>query len=201
MERGRPRTFDEDAVLEAALAAFWRHGYESTSLSELTEVTGLTKPSLYAAFGNKEQLFLTALKRYREQQLQKHADALWAEDNLVDAMRFFLRSVAEMLTADSHPRGCMVVNTATACDLGQLPPSIDKAIRQTVEDSSFSLISQRLQIALKQKNLPADVDIEQLVDYFTTFMCGMAVMAKVGVTSGRLEQVIEQALTILPGSR
>jgi len=200
MERGRPRTFDKDRALDAALAVFWRSGYQSASLSELTNAMGLSKPSLYAAFGNKEQLYLAALQRYREQQLAQHAKALAAEPDLKKAMRRFLRSVANMLTAEELPGGCMVVNSAVSCDIGALPQRVAAAIGETFNQSSFGLLKDRLQDELKRRNLPEGTPVEQLADYFSTVMSGMAVMAKVGVASDRLYDTIEHALCVLHGS-
>ena len=198
MERGRPRIFDEELALDAALNVFWRSGYQSASMAELTDAMGISKPSLYAAFGNKEQLYLRALERYREQQLIKHAEALAAEPDLKKAMRVFLRSVAIMLTAPKLPGGCMVVNSVVACDNSALPEGIGAAIGKVVEQSTFSLLKKRLQEALQQRNLPKDTPVEQLADYFTAIMCGMAVMAKVKVTKKRLFNTIEHALCVLP---
>jgi AcrR family transcriptional regulator len=198
MERGRPRIFDEQQALDAALGVFWRRGYQGASLEELTRVMGIGKPSLYAAFGNKEQLYLRALERYRDQQLIRHAEALATEPELKKAMRIFLRSVATMLTAPELPGGCMAVNSAVACDLSALPKRVSAAIGKIFEEAAFDLLRQRLQTELQHRKLPKGTPIEQLADYFTAVMSGMAVMAKVGVTKSRLFNTIEQALRVLP---
>ncbi len=137
-----PRVFDEEQVLDAALAVFWRNGYQAASLAELTQAMKISRPSLYAAFGNKEQLYLAALERYREQQLIRHAEALAAEPDLKQALRVFLRSVATMLTAPELPGGCLVVNSAVACDMSALPRRVVAAIGETVEQSSFALLKE-----------------------------------------------------------
>lgn len=198
MERGRPRTFDKDQALDVALTVFWRNGYQGASLAELTKAMGLTKPSLYAAFGNKEQLYLAALQRYRARQLTKHAEVLAAEPDLKKAMRKFLRSVATMLTAEDLPGGCMVVNSAVACDIGTLPQRVAAAISETVNQSSFGLLKERLQHELKQGKLPEGTAVEQLADYFMVFMSGMAVMAKAEMSRDRLFKTIEHAISLLP---
>lgn len=198
MERGRPRIFDEQQALDAALNLFWRNGYQNASLAELTQTMGISKPSLYAAFGNKEQLFLKALQRYREQQLNRHAQALASEPNLKAALRRFLRSVAHMVAAPELPGGCMVVTSAVACDIGALPKRIVTALGETVNQSTFDLLGKRLRDELAQRHLPADTSVEQLADYFATLMSGMAVMAKVGVSEERMHQIIEQALGVVP---
>jgi AcrR family transcriptional regulator len=198
VERGRPRVFDEEQALDAALAVFWRNGYQGASLAELTQAMGVSKPSLYTAFGNKEQLYLAALEHYREQQLIKHAERLAAEPDMKNALRAFLRSVATMLTSPELPGGCMVVNSAVACDTAALPQRVVAAIGTTVNQSSFGLLKDRLQKELQHRNLPEGTPIEQLADFFTTIMSGMAVMAKVGATQERLFDTIEHALCVLP---
>jgi len=114
----------------------------------------ISNPSLYAAFGNKEQLYLSALERYREQQLIKHVEALAAEPDLKSAMRAFLRSVAIMLTSPELPGGCMVVNSAVACDTAALPQRVVAAIGTTVNQSAFGPLKDRLQQELQHRNLP-----------------------------------------------
>jgi len=198
VERGRPRAFDEEQALDAALAVFWRNGYQGASLAELTHAMDISKPSLYAAFGNKEQLYLSALERYREQQLIKHAERLAAEPDLKSAMRAFLRSVATMLTSPELPGGCMVVTSAVACDTAALPQRVVAAIGTTVNQSAFGPLKDRLQKELQRRNLPVGTPVEQLADFFTTIMTGMAVMAKVGATQERLFDTIEHALCVLP---
>jgi AcrR family transcriptional regulator len=200
VERGRPRVFDEEQALDAALAVFWRNGYQGASLAALTQAMDISKPSLYTAFGNKEQLYLSALERYREQQLIKHAKALAAEPDLKNAMRAFLRSVAAMLTSPELPGGCMVVTSAVACDTAALPQRVVAAISTTVNQSAFGLLKDRLQTELQHRNLPVGSPIEQLADFFTTIMTGMAVMAKVGATQERLFDTIEHALCVLPAA-
>lgn len=197
MERGRPRAFDEEQALDAALAVFWRNGYQGASLAELTHAMDISKPSLYAAFGNKEQLYLSALERYREQQLIKHVEALAAEPDLKSAMRAFLRSVATMLTSPELPGGCMVVTSAVACDTAALPQRVVAAIGTTVNQSAFGPLKDRLRQELQRRNLPVGTPVEQLADFFTTIMTGMAVMAKVGATQERLFDTIEHALCVL----
>lgn len=197
MGRGRPRIFDKEQALDAALAVFWRDGYQAASLAELTQAMGISKPSMYAAFGNKEQLFLAALQQYRERELRRHAEALAAEPDLKRAVRAFLRSVAVMLTAPELPGGCMVVNSAVACDSAALPPRVVAAITATVNQSTVALLQPRLEHELLQRKLPEGTPVAHIAAYFATLMSGMAVMAKVGTTHQGLFDTIEQALCVL----
>lgn len=184
--------------MDAALAVFWRNGYQGASLAELRRATGLSKPSLYAAFGNKEQLYLTVLARYRDRQLRRHAVALEAQPDLTRAMRGFLRSVARMLTAPDLPGGCMVVTSAAACDIAALSPRLTDAIAETVSEACFGLLQVRLRAESRRGRLPQGTRIQALADYFAAFMSGMAVMAKLGFGEERLFAPIEHALRALP---
>lgn len=198
MARGRPRTFDKERALDAALAVFWRRGYQGASLTELTRVMGISKPSLYAAFGNKERLYLAALQRYRERRLAVHADVLAVEPDLKKALRGFLRSVATMLTEPGLPGGCMVVNSAASCDRTTLPSRVIDAIDESIQVSSLGLLKGRLEEGLRRRKLPEGTPVGELADYLAAFMSGMAVLAKTGVSADRLFAMIEHALRALP---
>src|SRR2546421_127594 len=106
--KGRPREFDVDEALAAALRVFWTKGYEGASLTDLTEAMGITKPSLYAAFGNKESLFRKALDLYEREKLAYVAEALNAPTSREVAARL-LRGALEMQTSEGEPKGCMRV--------------------------------------------------------------------------------------------
>src|SRR5215831_16019645 len=114
MPGGRPRTFDLDKALDRALQVFWRKGYEGTSLSDLTEAMGINRPSLYAAFGNKEDLFNRVLDRYSE----KYAAYIHYALNQPTA-RFvaqaLMNGAADLLSSPRNPSGCLMVQGALSC--------------------------------------------------------------------------------------
>ncbi|MBY0378460.1 MAG: TetR/AcrR family transcriptional regulator, partial [Gammaproteobacteria bacterium] len=111
---GRPRVFDMDEALDKALQVFWKRGYEGASLAELTEVLGINKPSLYAAFGNKEELFRKALSRYALGPVAFVKDVV-KEPTARKVAESFLVKAADFLTDAQHPRGCMIVQGALSC--------------------------------------------------------------------------------------
>src|SRR6187431_311201 len=111
---GRPRAFDRDQALELALDVFWRKGYEGASLSDLTEAMGINRPSLYAAFGNKEELFRKALDRYGEGPASYVAQAL-AEPTARLVIEKLLTAGASLLGDPKNPRGCLAVQAALCC--------------------------------------------------------------------------------------
>ncbi len=113
--RGRPLSFDRDAALETAMHVFWERGYEAASVADLTSAMGITPPSLYTAFGDKEQLFLEAIERYALGYGSAGARALKEESSARGAIERWLLEAANELTQPCHPRGCMVVMAATNC--------------------------------------------------------------------------------------
>src|SRR5581483_8596039 len=110
--RGRPRAFDREAALDRAMFLFWRRGYEATSVSDLTGEMGITPPSLYAAFGDKKQLFLEAVDRYQAGP-GSFAQRALAEPTAEAAMRRLLMDTVDSFCNPKLPRGCMVVLSAT----------------------------------------------------------------------------------------
>src|SRR5258707_4477360 len=114
MAGGRPRGFDVDEALDRALEVFWRQGYEGTALSDLTAAMGINRPSLYAAFGNKEALFRKVLDRYAERTTASVVHAL-AEPTARTVVERLLLAAADAQTDPCNPRGCLMVQGALSC--------------------------------------------------------------------------------------
>src|SRR5215472_2656585 len=106
--RGRPRAFDEDAALDQAIRVFWAHGYEGAPVSELAAAMGINKPSLYAVFGGKEELFRRALARYRDTYVA-YAPATLDAPTAYAAVEGYLRAAVDALTDAGHPPGCLSI--------------------------------------------------------------------------------------------
>ncbi|RZK90856.1 MAG: TetR/AcrR family transcriptional regulator [Methylobacterium sp.] len=139
--RGRPRCFDVERALDAAVCTFWKNGYEGTSLDDLTQAMGINRPSLYAAFGNKEQLFARAVARYAEQGLALMRDAL-AAPTAREAADRFLREVVIGDCDVRAGRGCMLVGAALTCSAdaaaGAGPKILEKAGPPRVESREIN---------------------------------------------------------------
>src|SRR3982751_3867923 len=114
MTRGRPRNFDPDKALDRALKVFWKKGYQGASLPDLTKAMGINRPSMYAAFGNKEELFRKALERYAAGPACYVREALDAPTARAVAEQL-LNGAVEMMTNPKNPRGCLAVQGALAC--------------------------------------------------------------------------------------
>jgi len=196
-ERGRPRTFDIDVALDRAVDVFWKHGFQDASMHELTEAMGLSKPSLYAAFGDKQSLYLKTLERYVAQLFDRHAAALNDEADGRRAVEAFLRSLAGMLADPALPGGCFIITGTADCGGSTTPAAVELALREAMHGSEMMLL-QRLQRAQAEGDLPANARPESLAAMFGSIIAGLAVMAKSGAARARLDMVIEVAMTVWP---
>jgi AcrR family transcriptional regulator len=192
--KGRPREFDADKALDRALKVFWRKGYEGASLPDLTRAMGINRPSLYAAFGNKEALFRKVLDRYAEGPAAYVREALNEPTARAVAERLLGGSI-ELLTGPRSPRGCLLVHGALAC--GEAAESIRRelAARRATGETA---IRQRFERALAEGDLPSDVCPADLARYVVTVLRGMAVEAAGGATADELRRVVEMALRAWP---
>jgi AcrR family transcriptional regulator len=188
---GRPRAFDLDRALERALRLFWEKGYEGTSLSDLTKAIGVNRPSLYAAFGNKEALFRKALDRYVEKTVGFVLEAI-KEPTARRVVTRLLLSAADMVTNPHHPPGCLTVRGALASGEEADPIRLELALRRS---ESEALIRKRLDTAKKQGDLPPDANPADLARYLATVYQGMSVQAAGGATRQQLRRVAKIALT------
>ncbi len=191
---GRPRAFDVDKALERALRLFWRKGFEGTSLSDLTKAMGINRPSLYAAFGNKEALFRKALDRYADGPASYVREALDAP-TARDVVERLLRGAAGLLTDPRNPRGCLMVQGALSCGRAGDPIRKELASRRVAGEAA---IRRRLERAKSEGDLPPDVEPDDLACYLATVIHGMAVQAAGGATRDDLQRVIQTALRTWP---
>ncbi len=184
-----------DAALDRALDVFWRKGYEGASIGDLTEAMGINPPSLYAAFGNKEELFRKALDRYTSVHGQCLREML-AKPRARDAIETLLLKTAESLTEKANPHGCLLVQgIAGAGDHGQ-------CIRDALAEKRAAnerLIRERLKRAKAEGELPQSADPGALARFVATVTHGMAVQAAGGATRRELTAVAETAMAAWPG--
>lgn len=196
---GRHREFDVEKALDAALGVFWRKGYEGTSYADLTEATGVERPALYSAFGNKEALFRKALARYDERYLDFVPEALRLPTSREVAAHILYRT-ADLNTRYPGHTGCLNVNGALAVSDEAEP------VRQALIEARASgeaRLRERFERAKAEGDLPATAKPDALAAFVMAVSHGMAVQAKAGFCRDRLEAVAEQALSTWPagGSR
>jgi AcrR family transcriptional regulator len=191
--RGRPREFDVEEALAAALRVFWDKGYEGASLTDLTEAMGITRPSLYAAFGNKEDLFKRTLDLYETEKLAYVGKALAAPTARGVAQRL-LQGAVENSTSEC--RGCLGVIAAVGCG------SKDSPIQQDVQaraQSARCAIVERLQRAIEEGDFTIPVEADAMTGYLVAVMQGISVQAGAGTSREQLQQIAEAALAVWPG--
>ena len=195
---GRPRAFDADEALETAMHVFWRKGYEGASLADLTQAIGVNRPSLYGAFGNKEDLFRKVLDRYMSGPASYAAAALEEPDARV-AVERLLRDAADLHTDPRHAPGCLLVH-GSLCGGAEMDGVRRELIARRA--SSEDVIRRRLERARAECDLPPETDTADLANYLATVIQGMAVQAAGGATRDRLERIIRIAMQVWPkGSR
>lgn len=187
---GRPRGFDLDEALERALRVFWEKGYEGSSLGDLTSAMGITKPSMYAAFGNKEQLFRLALQRYGEGPAAYATRAL-DEPTARAVAEAFLRGAVDTTTRPDRPHGCLTVQGALPDSDGSRPAH---DVLVAWRNEACRHLEERFQRAVDEGDLPRDADPGQLARYIMTVGNGIAVQAASGAGHDDLEDVVDIAL-------
>jgi AcrR family transcriptional regulator len=190
----RPREFDEDEALLAALRLFWEKGYEGTSLSDLMKAMGLTKSSLYKAFGNKETLFWRVVDRYNRDFLGFRLDAL-SEPTARRIAERLLYGMTELHSGERTPNGCLELNAALACS------TVTEPIRQELLRNR-----ERFRLELRDRfeetggPLPPGMTSDDAASLIISLIQGLAVQAKAGVSRETSRRVVRAALLSWPES-
>ena len=196
MPTGRPREFDLEKALDQALNVFWRKGFEGASLPDLTKAMGINRPSLYAAFGNKEELFRRAMERYLEGPACHTREAL-AEPTARAVAERWLRGTIELLTRPRHPRGCFMVQGALAC--GQAGDAVRREMARHRANGEAAL-RERFERAQSEGDLPRECNAADLARYVAAVNFGLSVQAAGGAKRAELESVVDMALRAWPGA-
>jgi len=191
---GRPREFDRDQALERAMLAFWRRGYEGTSMADLVQALGIASARIYAAFGSKQDLFREAVQHYEAGDGGFADRAMAQEPHVRDALARVLRDAVATYTDDAHPLGCMVVTAATNC--AEENEAVAAWLAEHRRLRTQSLID-RLQRALDEGELRAGTDVQALGDFYATQLHGISVQARDGVPRQRLLAAVQTALLLL----
>jgi AcrR family transcriptional regulator len=186
--------FDRDAALHQAMLLFWRHGYEATSVSDLTKAMGITPPSLYTAFGDKKQLFLEALQLYTSGSVTSQSiidEAQTAREAAVG----LLRASAIGFTGETTPAGCLLASSAISCSSGaEDVRKAVSAIRLKIEKRLRNKINQDRGISKPRQNTDSDV----LAGYIMAVIQGMSTLARDGATRQKLLSVASLAILVWP---
>jgi TetR/AcrR family transcriptional repressor of nem operon len=187
----RPKSFDEDAVLDEAVQLFWERGYEGTSLADLEAHLGLGRQSLYNSFGDKQTLFLKALERYERQVAEAALGQLNAPGAGLDEIRAFFRSSVKALTAPGPRRACLVVNTILERGSEDADALLHCNHARTGLERTFR---RALAQAKSRGELAEDVDVEATATFLVVQDYGLNVLAKTGATENELAAAVEVLL-------
>jgi AcrR family transcriptional regulator len=193
--RGRPRSFDRERALDAAMDVFWSKGFEGASLSDLTKAMGINPPSLYAAFGDKEGLFIEAVRRYYE----NVQEGCSGGDDLTSRewMETFLTEVAKVFTDTSHPRGCLGVMAMTTALSSS--PRMQQFLAEK-RAAANARLRKRVQQGVDAGELPADTDVAALTNFYSALIGGMSLQARDGASRKTLLTMVETAMRAWPES-
>jgi len=186
--RGRPRAYDPEQALERAMHTFWKRGYCGTTLDDLSAAMQMNRPSLYAGFGDKHQLYLKAMQRFQTQARERFAEALEPKPDdasFADTITRYLHAAIDLYSGQ-ETTGCAVIATATAQALTE--PDIGQVL-DTVLDEMDSQLYQCLQTALDNGVLPEDTDIEALTFLLASTAHSIGIRARAGFTRQRLERM------------
>ncbi|WP_114558430.1 TetR/AcrR family transcriptional regulator [Desertihabitans aurantiacus] len=184
---GRPRTFDIEGALDAAVDTFWRHGYEAAGLAELTEAMGISRPALYRAFGDKDQLFRSALTRYIDQNMTYVSDAL-ARPTAREVAHAFLTGNVAAVTTPGRPAGCLSVQAMVTDEAEAF--SLLAENRRTIQER----LRDRFAEAIAEGDLDAEQDPDRLARFLITLATGFAIRATDGETREELLAVADCAI-------
>ena len=180
---------------------FWKHGYDATSVAQLTDAMGIGVPSMYAAFGDKRALFEEALLYYMKTYgsfMGRLFEEHFGEKSVRAAIAQLLRDAAAMFTSGEHPRGCMLITAATNC----APDSatIAKRLRE-LRTHTVHALEARIGGAIARGELPADLDARALALYVSTVLQGLSAQARDGATRAELEAIVDTAMRAWPRVR
>lgn len=196
MAAGRQREFDKQVALDAAMKVFWSNGYNGTSLSDLTDAMGINKPSLYAAFGNKEALFISALDHYVARHGSPHVELLNAPGaDMRSRLVAYLQSIARMVSDPALPGGCFVAATTNEAGGDCLPPGVCDAVAG-VNRATRRALTEFFRREAAAGEIASESSAGVFADYLLTLQYGLAVMARNGARRKALNAVIDRAVSM-----
>ncbi len=192
---GRPLSFDREQVLDRAMYQFWKTGYETTSVSDLTSAMGITAPSLYTAFGDKESLFLECVARYSNPGPKTSAESIAEAASARQAAQALLEVAAAWFTKPGGPAGCLVASAASS---GSESAERVRAALKQVRESTRKALQKRAERDIREERLPPGTNARALASMTMAVMQGMSTLARDGASRAMLQEVVQATMTGWP---
>lgn len=193
--RGRPRGFDLDQALRAAMEVFWKQGYMQSSLNDLCAAIGIKPPSFYCAFGTREKLFLATVEYYVEKYWSGILREFSEEPDIHKAFVRLFENAVRIYMRPNLPRGCFVAVSTTG--LGPGETAIEEALR-FVDDKTREIFRKRLMAAIDDGQIPADSDVPAIIGSLIAFLKGIAALARTDISQAELSAIIARGLFLVP---
>jgi AcrR family transcriptional regulator len=199
MNVGRKRSFDKSEALDKAMRLFWENGYSATSVKDLTEALGINKPSLYAAFGNKEALFKASLEHYITSYASPKLEQLSQPNDQTLAQRIsnHINSIIDSVCDPTTPKGCLIVKSSCESGGTGLPEEIGQSL-ETIGLATQQTLSRLFEQAQQNGDFAADASPKASADYLMSVLYGITVLARQGRSRDELRGIVEQAVNALP---
>ncbi|AYG68123.1 TetR/AcrR family transcriptional regulator [Rhizobium sp. CCGE531] len=193
-KRGRPPAFDRETVLAAARDTFWRHGYDGSSIADLTATMGITPQSLYAAFGSKAELYRETLEQYRRMPRPEPGNPFQDKMDTAAAFERFLTNSAKIFTAPEHPKGCMISTAVLNCAEENEPIAHHVA---SMRLQTLDIFTARIERGIAEGDMRSDADARSLARFLGAIVQGMSVQARDGATTDELLALMFHGLSEL----
>jgi TetR/AcrR family transcriptional regulator, copper-responsive repressor len=197
--RGRPRSYDPEAALTQAMETFWKSGYAGTTLDDLSAATGMNRPSLYAAFGDKQDIYIKAYRKYRARMRDEFKPIMEAPGPIRTVLRRIFEAAGDLyLSGPDGPRGCFSVVTAASEAVAD--PEIRKLVVEAIAalDDTFAALFAK---AIASGELPPTSDARALGEAATATIHTLAIRARIGASRTDLHALADAAVAMICGPR
>ncbi len=195
---GRPLSFDRDKALQVALLQFWQTGYETTSVAELTHAMGITAPSLYTAFGDKESLFLECLERYANPGPKTTPELIAEAPSARQAAQQLLVLSARWFTQQDAPAGCLVASAASS---GSVHSQRVRAALKSIREANRKALQKRAERDIREGHMPKTANAQALASMTMAIVQGMSTLARDGVGQRALLDMARTAMNAWPTAK
>lgn len=195
-KKGRPLSFDREAALHQAMLLFWEHGYEATSLNDLTTTLGIKPSSIYTVFGDKKRLFLEAVARYTSGPIT--SDSIISQSMTAqDAAEGLMQAAVQGFTGEQTPKGCLLASSTISCSAAANDVQKELAnIRMGIETQ----LKEKVVADMQAGRIPSNSDAEALAAHILAVIQGLSTLARDGASREKLFRVAAVAMRAWPNA-